>query len=91
MIIELGWKQTGYQNIMVLVSYRAYKPWQVIDNRVLHLIKCDSNSPTEKEWYHEVKHSTFPSYSCLSNTSGAIYAGVPTVDFGCEWSTEDWK
>lgn len=34
---------------------------------------------------------TFPSYSCLSNTSGAIYAGVPTVDFGCECNTEDCK
>lgn len=20
-----------------------------------------------------------------------MYAGVPTVDFGCEWSTEDWE
>lgn len=34
---------------------------------------------------------TFPSYSFLSKTSGAIYAGVPTVDFGCECSTDDWK
>lgn len=34
---------------------------------------------------------TLPSYCCLSNTSGAMYAGVPTVDFGCECNTEDWK
>lgn len=34
---------------------------------------------------------TLPSYSFLSNTSGAMYAGVPTVDFGCEWSTDDWE
>jgi len=25
---------------------------------------------------------TFPSYSFLDRTSGAMYAGVPTVDFG---------
>lgn len=31
-----------------------------------------------------------PSYSFFSNTSGAIYAGVPTVDFGCECRTDDW-
>jgi hypothetical protein len=34
---------------------------------------------------------TFPSYSLLDNTSGAIYAGVPTVDLGWECRTEDWK
>jgi len=28
--------------------------------------------------------STLPSYSFFSNTSGAIYAGVPTVELGCE-------
>jgi hypothetical protein len=27
---------------------------------------------------------TFPSYSFFRRTSGAMYAGVPTVDFGCE-------
>ncbi|MFS7947695.1 hypothetical protein Hanom_Chr06g00551251 [Helianthus anomalus] len=37
----------------------------------------------------QIDELTFPSYSCLSNTSGAMYAGVPTVDFGCECSTED--
>ena len=36
-------------------------------------------------------HNTLPSYSFLSKTSGAMYAGVPTVDFGCECSTEDCK
>jgi hypothetical protein len=44
---------------------------------------------TEKEQDHKLSTLTFPSYSCFSSTSGAIYAGVPTVDFGCEWSTED--
>lgn len=34
---------------------------------------------------------TLPSYSFLSKTSGAIYAGVPTVDFGCECSTDDCR
>lgn len=58
---------------------------------MLHLIRCDGNSSTEKEQCNRTKYSTLPSYSCLSNTSGAMYAGVPTVDFGCEWSTEDWK
>jgi hypothetical protein len=43
-----------------------------------------------KIYKHKLQY-TFPSYSFLSKTSGAIYAGVPTVDFGCECSTEDWK
>lgn len=34
---------------------------------------------------------TFPSYSFLVRTSGAMYAGVPTVDFGWECNTEDYK
>lgn len=33
---------------------------------------------------------TFPSYSERPKTSGAIYAGVPTVDFGLECRTEDY-
>jgi|APAra0007618407_1042631.scaffolds.fasta_scaffold90943_1 hypothetical protein len=33
--------------------------------------------------------NTFPSYSDRQKTSGAIYAGVPTVDFGLECRTED--
>lgn len=32
---------------------------------------------------------TFPSYSRRESTSGAIYAGVPTADFGLECSTDD--
>lgn len=36
------------------------------------------------------KHITFPSYSRLERTSGAIYAGVPTVDLGREWSKDDY-
>lgn len=32
---------------------------------------------------------TFPSYSLRDNTSGAMYAGVPTVDLGCECSKAD--
>ena len=32
---------------------------------------------------------TFPSYSLLERTSGAIYAGVPTVDLGLECSKDD--
>ena len=34
---------------------------------------------------------TFPSYSFRDKTSGAMYAGVPTVDLGLEWSNDDWK
>lgn len=34
---------------------------------------------------------TLPSYLFLEKTSGAIYAGVPTVDFGWECNTDDWK
>lgn len=34
---------------------------------------------------------TFPSYSFLDRTSGAMYAGVPTVDFGCECKTDDYN
>lgn len=32
---------------------------------------------------------TLPSYLFLEKTSGAIYAGVPTVDFGWECNTDD--
>lgn len=32
-----------------------------------------------------------PSYSRLERTSGAIYAGVPTVDLGLECSRDDCK
>jgi hypothetical protein len=35
------------------------------------------------------EYITFPSYSRLERTSGAIYAGVPTVDLGREWSKDD--
>ena len=45
---------------------------------------------TSKQWTNTTD-ITFPSYSFLERTSGAIYAGVPTVDFGWECSTEDWK
>jgi len=38
-----------------------------------------------------MKTCTLPSYSFLSKTSGAIYAGVPTVEFGCDCRTDDWK
>lgn len=34
---------------------------------------------------------TFPSYSRRERTSGAMYAGVPTVDLGFEWSKEDCR
>ena len=32
---------------------------------------------------------TLPSYSLRERTSGAMYAGVPTVDFGLECRSED--
>lgn len=32
---------------------------------------------------------TLPSYSLRERTSGAIYAGVPTVDLGLECSRDD--
>ena len=34
---------------------------------------------------------TLPSYSLRERTSGAIYAGVPTVDLGLECSREDYN
>lgn len=33
---------------------------------------------------------TLPSYSLRERTSGAMYAGVPTVDLGLEWSSDDY-
>ena len=33
---------------------------------------------------------TLPSYSRRESTSGAIYAGVPTVDLGLECSRDDY-
>lgn len=56
--------------------------------------KADTH--TAKKWeLSSMKWSkyqlTFPSYSFLERTSGAMYAGVPTVDFGLECSKADWK
>lgn len=34
--------------------------------------------------------ATLPSYSLRERTSGAIYAGVPTVDLGLECSKDDY-
>lgn len=34
---------------------------------------------------------TLPSYSRRERTSGAMYAGVPTVDFGLECSNDDYS
>lgn len=33
---------------------------------------------------------TLPSYSLRERTSGAMYAGVPTVDFGLECKRDDY-
>ena len=33
---------------------------------------------------------TLPSYSLRERTSGAMYAGVPTVDLGLECSIDDY-
>lgn len=33
---------------------------------------------------------TLPSYSLRERTSGAIYAGVPTVDLGLECNKDDY-
>lgn len=33
--------------------------------------------------------NTLPSYSFRDRTSGAMYAGVPTVDLGCECNRPD--
>jgi len=39
---------------------------------------------------HDVRgQQTLPSYSLRERTSGAIYAGVPTVDLGLECSRDD--
>lgn len=38
-----------------------------------------------------VERLTLPSYSRLESTSGAMYAGVPTVDLGLECRREDYK
>lgn len=43
-----------------------------------------------KKWNYENNLFTFPSYSERPKTSGAIYAGVPTVDLGFEWRIEDY-
>jgi hypothetical protein len=40
----------------------------------------------EGEWLARL---TFPSYSRRESTSGAMYAGVPTVDLGFECSSDD--
>lgn len=42
-------------------------------------------------WKTIWKLDTFPSYSFRDRTSGAMYAGVPTVDFGCECNRADCK
>jgi hypothetical protein len=35
--------------------------------------------------------NTFPLYLFFIKTSGAMYAGVPTVDLGCECRRDDCK
>ncbi|GAB2217145.1 hypothetical protein Droror1_Dr00000308 [Drosera rotundifolia] len=46
---------------------------------------------THTEHTRDVNIITFPSYSFLDRTSGAIYAGVPTADFGWECNTVDCR
>lgn len=56
--------------------------------KIQHTNKLDArnfNEPISSER----QNITFPSYSLLERTSGAIYAGVPTVDLGREWSKDD--
>ena len=90
-----GWKTRQYYYFRSSyheksTNLQAHKWWQV-NNKIVHLrvtvINLQKKNNTMKL---NNNHSTLPSYSCFNNTSGAIYAGVPTVDFGCEWSTEDW-
>ena len=58
---------------IVYVHVRAYWVWKCVCLHDLENNMCN----------------TFPSYSFFDRTSGAIYAGVPTVDFGCECKTDD--
>lgn len=50
-----------------------------------------SSTSANKEEKVNKKIRTFPSYSFLERTSGAIYAGVPTVDLGCECNKPDCR
>lgn len=42
------------------------------------------------KWKINQYNNTFPSYSRRERTSGAMYAGVPTVDFGLECKRDDY-
>jgi hypothetical protein len=56
-------------------------------NRDQEMVSRNMNSSTTKKvetCNPSMYVCTFPSYSFLRRTSGAMYAGVPTVDFGCE-------
>ena len=44
-----------------------------------------------RERKRERERLTLPSYSRRESTSGAMYAGVPTVDLGFECSNDDCK
>ena len=52
--------------------------------RVNH--QCHNADTFNKEG---LNFNTLPSYSFRARTSGAMYAGVPTVDFGCECNKAD--
>ncbi|RWW10469.1 hypothetical protein GW17_00025984 [Ensete ventricosum] len=51
----------------------------------------DEEEGTEERdgWMDQITELTLPSYSRRESTSGAMYAGVPTVDLGREWSNDD--
>uniref|UniRef100_A0A0A9E667 Uncharacterized protein n=1 Tax=Arundo donax TaxID=35708 RepID=A0A0A9E667_ARUDO len=51
----------------------------------------DPTSITYNVTPHDQTSATLPSYSFLERTSGAMYAGVPTVDFGFECSKADFE
>lgn len=68
MHVKLSWKKI-YRNSSNETTCRQRK-------------KRITVSVSESLFKKESNCFTLPSYSFLSNTSGAIYAGVPTVDFG---------
>lgn len=52
--------------------------------------KLKSAKDATVEEHGQITKLTLPSYSRRDSTSGAIYAGVPTVDFGLECRSDDY-
>ena len=76
-----------HPNAYEMVFVHVYKMYICVHMKVT--CPCIQMQYACKEFMYVYVWDTLPSYSFFDNTSGAIYAGVPTVDFGWECNTDD--